>query len=172
MVDRVDDEASAPVVDLSTGPSRCRHSPGPGRFTTTCGTLTALAPGQVSVCTASYTVAARDLAAAQVRNTASASADGQVDAVTASATSKLKEEPSPPPAGALPDTGARDLHRAGLIGLALVCTGRLPRRLGSTSPHLNHHVLAWPGSGTRTGLGHWIRSDGTPPLQRTLLRSM
>ena len=98
-------------------------APGTGRFTTTCGTLTTLAPGQVSVCTASYTVAARDLAAAQVRNTASAAADGQVDAVTASATSKLKEEPSPHPAGTLPDTGARDLHHAGLIGLALVCTG-------------------------------------------------
>jgi len=93
-------------------------APGKGRFTTTCGTISALAPGAVSVCTASYTVYQRDLEKGHLINTASAMAPGQVDTVTSSATSDLERS-------ALAETGARALHHAALIGFLLVASGAI-----------------------------------------------
>ena len=74
-------------------------SPGPGAFTTDCATITALAPGESVVCQATYTVTAGDLTRAELTNTVRAAAPGQVEAMTASATSN-------PEGSVLPSTGA------------------------------------------------------------------
>jgi uncharacterized repeat protein (TIGR01451 family) len=117
-------------------------APGSGDFATTCGSTGPLAPGESSVCRATYTVTAADLAADGVVNTAFAVAPGQVSstAATASAQSNASGPTGPtgpggPSGPGLPGTGspvgllALGLAASALVvGVALVAVGR--RRVG------------------------------------------
>ena len=93
-------------------------APGGGPFWTDCGTVTSLAPGASSVCRATYTVTASDLTSDGLTNTARASAPGQVEVLTASASSS-SERPG------LPGTGARDFSAMVSAGLGLLLSGLL-----------------------------------------------
>ncbi len=107
-------------------------APGAGAFTSTCGVIATLAPGDTSVCTAAYTVTAKDLTGVGVTNTAKALVRNKVAAVTASASSKVKS--TLPGAGGgngdLPDSGAPDIRLPVSLGIGLLLVGGLMTLIG------------------------------------------
>ena len=102
-------------------------NPGAGAFTTDCRAIAILAPGESSVCRATYTVTASDLASNDLTNTVRASAPGQVEVLTASATS------SPEGGSVLPSTGAtRDFTAMVALGVSLLAGGLVLTVVGFT----------------------------------------
>ena len=97
------------------------RAPGDGDFTTTCGGVSTLSPGEVTVCRAGYTVTSADVSDGTVTNTASAAAPGLVAPVTAGATSYSADVS--PGSSQLPPTGARSALVLVLGGLALTTVG-------------------------------------------------
>lgn len=111
-------------------------APGRGDFTTSCGVIQTLPPGDSSVCTATYTVTTRDLAIGNVTNTAKASATNKV-AATASAASEAKSGNSPGTGGGngdgdgvLPDSGAPDIRLPVGLGIGLLLVGAVMSIVG------------------------------------------
>ena len=93
--------------------------PGAGPFSTTCGNIGRLSPGQTGDCSARYTVTAADLTRHKLTNTAAATAAG-LAAFTASASSS----PVQMEGHDLPPTGApQHLVPIGLAGMLFLIAG-------------------------------------------------